>query len=156
MSDRSDEQSTTVDSAEQLNQISTGWNAAMGLHFVKATRDEVIATMEIGAHHKQPYGVVHGGVYAGVIEAVASTGAALDAMHRNQSPVGLENSTSFITATREGVLTAHGTPVTRGRRTQVWEVVIKNDEGRTAATGRVRLLSLDNQSPLAGEPVEVK
>lgn len=150
------ERSEVVDGAEMLNAMSSGWNDAMGISWVRATRDEVVATLEVGHQHRQPYGIVHGGVYCGFIEAVASTGAAMDTMQRGQSPVGLENHTSFISATRKGKLTATGKPITRGRRTQVWEVTVVNEEGRVAATGRVRLFCLDEQAPLAGEPIEVQ
>lgn len=141
-----------IDAAEQLNAIEDGWNDAMGVRFVKATRDEVIAEFTVDDRHRQPYGIVHGGVYAGVIESVASAGAALVAMPRGQSAVGLENHTSFIHAVREGVLRATGKPLTRGRRTQAWEVTIADETGRIAATGRVRLLCLEDESALAGQP----
>jgi len=107
----------------------------------------------IAAHHLQPYGIVHGGVHTGIIEAACSTGAAIVAIARGQSVVGLENATSFITAVRSGTLRVTATPVTRGRRTQVWQATVTNDEGRTCATGRVRLLCLDQGSELAGKNV---
>jgi 1,4-dihydroxy-2-naphthoyl-CoA hydrolase len=143
------------DLAEALNAASDGWNKAMGLHFVRATADEVIAEIVVGPVHKQPYGIVHGGVHAGVIEAVTSTGAALHALPSGKSVVGLENSTSFIRAVREGTLRIRATPITRGRRTQVWDATVTDAEGRTVATGRVRLLALDPESALAGEAVQV-
>jgi 1,4-dihydroxy-2-naphthoyl-CoA hydrolase len=96
---------------------------------------------------------VHGGVHTGIIEAACSTGAAIAAFARKQSVVGLENATSFITAVREGTLRVTATPITRGRRTQVWRAVVTNSDGRTCATGQVRLLCLDDGTPLAGEPV---
>ena len=68
--------------AAALNASREGWNAAMGIRFVHATADEVVAELEIGPHHHQPYGIVHGGVHAGLIETVASVGAALAAMPR--------------------------------------------------------------------------
>jgi 1,4-dihydroxy-2-naphthoyl-CoA hydrolase len=77
--------------APAINAGARGWNQAMGIHFIRATADEVIAEMEIAAHHRQPYGIVHGGVHSGLVEAVASVGAALAALPRNQSVVGLEN-----------------------------------------------------------------
>jgi uncharacterized protein (TIGR00369 family) len=128
-----------------------GWNTRMGLRFTKATGEECIAELTIGEQHQQPYGIVHGGVHTGIIEAACSTGAALAALPRGQSVVGLENSTSFITAVRAGTLRVTAKPVTRGRRTQVWEAVVTNDAGKTCATGRVRLLCLDAGSELAGE-----
>ena len=128
----------------------------MGIHFVRATGDEVVAEMEIGPQHHQPYGIVHGGVHAGLIEAVTSVGAALAALPRGQSVVGLENHTSFLNAVREGKLRATARPLMRGRRTQVWEGTITDADGRTIASGRVRFLALEAGASLAGETVEVK
>ena len=128
----------------------------MGIHFVVATGDEVVAEMEIAADHHQAYGIVHGGVHSGLIETVASVGAALAALPRGQSVVGLENHTSFLNAAREGKLRANARPLMRGRRTQVWEAIVTGAEGRTLASGRVRFLALDAGSSLAGETVTVK
>ncbi|MDP9003023.1 MAG: PaaI family thioesterase, partial [Myxococcota bacterium] len=98
--------SQPMDIASALNETREGWNAAMNLRFVRATADEVIAEIEIAPCHRQLYGIVHGGVHAGVIETVASVGAGINAAARGQSVVGLENHTSFIRATREGLLRA--------------------------------------------------
>jgi uncharacterized protein (TIGR00369 family) len=69
--------------------------------------------------------------------------------------VGLENNTSFIRAVRAGVkLRAISTPVTRGQRTQVWEAKVIDEDDRIVATGRVRLLCLENDQALAGEQVK--
>jgi 1,4-dihydroxy-2-naphthoyl-CoA hydrolase len=122
-----------------------GWSAAMGVHFLRATADEVQAELKIGPNHLQAYGIVHGGVHSGVIETIASVGAALVAMPRGQSVVGLENHTSFLHAVREGKLHATALPLMRGRRTQVWEAQVKDDAGRLVATGRVRLINLDGK-----------
>ena len=139
-----------------LNQHRGGWNEAMGLRFLRATADEVVAEVEVAGIHRQPYGIVHGGVHAGVIETLASAGAALSAGARGQSVVGLDNSTTFIRAVREGTLRATARPLTRGRRTQVWETTIIDSDGRLIATGRVRLLCLDPGAEIAGETAGVK
>jgi 1,4-dihydroxy-2-naphthoyl-CoA hydrolase len=144
------------DFAPALNSSQTGWNAAMGIHFIRATADEVVAEMEIAAHHHQPYGIVHGGVHSGLIEAVTSVGAALAALPRGQSVVGLENHTSFLNAVREGKLRATARPLMRGRRTQVWEATVTDAGGRSIASGRVRFLALEAGASLAGETVQVK
>ena len=126
----------------------------MGISITHATQDEVRAELTVGTQHLQPYGVVHGGVHCGLIETLASIGAALYAMPRGQSVVGLENSTSFVRAVRSGAkLHAVSTPITRGRRTQVWEARVLDDEERVVATGRVRLLCLEPDQALAGEQV---
>ena len=128
-----------------------GWVDGMGIRMVSATRDEVVCEIDVAPVHHQAYGVVHGGVYCGLIETVCSVGAAVDAAARGQGVVGLENNTSFVRATRSGRLRAVATPVTRGRRSQLWQARVEDEEGRTVALGRVRLLAIDPGSTLGGE-----
>jgi 1,4-dihydroxy-2-naphthoyl-CoA hydrolase len=145
-----------ADVASELNAVRDGWNLAMGVRFVRATADEVIVEWDVAPQHLQPYGIVHGGVHAGVIETIASIGAAIHARSRGQAVVGLENHTSFLRAVREGLLRATARPLTRGRTTQVWEGTVTDTSGRTVATGRVRLLCLEPEATLAGTKVERK
>ena len=133
-----------------------GFDGAMGFELHVATRDEVVVEYTIEDKHRQPYGIVHGGVHCAVFETVCSTGAAMDAMARGQSVVGLENHTTFVRAAREGRVRVVAKPITRGRRTQVWEATATDAAGRTLATGRVRLLCLDPDTELAGRTVETK
>ena len=144
----------TADFAESINAaMKDGWMAAMGIRLVRATRDEVVAELEVGPSHHQAYGIVHGGVHAGLIETIASVGAALDAMPHGRSVVGLENHTSFLRAVRGGKLRAVAKPLARGRRSQVWEGSVYDAEGRLAASGRVRLLVLEPDAEVAGSKV---
>jgi 1,4-dihydroxy-2-naphthoyl-CoA hydrolase len=112
--------------------------------------------VEVGARHRQAYGIVHGGVYAGLVETVSSVAAALWARRNNQSVVGVENHTSFLHAVREGKLSVTARPLMRGRRTQVWEATVTDGAGRTVAQGKVRLISLEAGAALAGEQVKIK
>jgi uncharacterized protein (TIGR00369 family) len=144
------------DYAPIFNSRLDGWNSAMGVRLVRATADEVTAELEIDRRHRQAYGIVHGGVYSGLIETVSSVAAALWARRHQQSVVGLDNHTSFLNAVREGKLTATARPLMRGRRTQVWEATVTDGSGRLVAQGKVRLISLEAGSTLAGEEVKVK
>jgi uncharacterized protein (TIGR00369 family) len=147
MSDETDSRTTAAtsphDVAEQLNAGDMGWSTAMGVKFVEATEDRVVAKWDVRPEHLQVHGIVHGGVHAGVIETVCSVGAWLAAQARRQTVVGLENHTTFIRAVKSGSLRATALPLTRGRRTQVWEARIEDDERRLVASGRVRLLCLE-------------
>ena len=138
--------------AAALNANRCGWSEAMGVKFVTASADEVVGEIEVAERHLQPYGIVHGGVYSGVIETLVSVGAALAAMARGQVVVGLENHTSFIRAARSGRVRFTATPITRGRTSQAWEGTARDDEDHVLATGRVRLICLAGGAELAGEP----
>ncbi len=145
------------DFAEMINAAAgEGWARAMGIRIVRATREEVAAEIPIQACHLQAYGIVHGGVYSGIIETLASIGAAIHAMPEGKTVVGLENHTSFLRAVREGTLHAVATPLSRGRRSPVWECAIRDDKQRLVAKGSVRLLALDPGAEVAGEKVAVR
>ncbi len=145
-----------MDFTELLNERSGGLNRLLGVTFEKVDLDEVIAVLQVGPQHHQPYGLVHGGLYSVLVETVCSAGAGVNAMQRGEIIVGLDNSTSFIRATREGTLRARGTPVHRGRRSQMWKVEITRDDGKLVATGRVRLLCLEAGAKAAGEVLGFK
>ncbi len=145
------ESDVVLDPANEINAMHTRTFAgALGLRVLKATRDEVLAELDIRPDHLQPHGIVHGGVHASIIETLASIGSAVDAYPSGRTVVGLENHTSFIHAVREGTLRASATPLTRGRRTQVWEATIRDAAQRIVATGRVRMLVLEPDAVVAG------
>ena len=125
-----------------------GWVKEMGIVMLTATPEEVSCEWEVSEKHHQGYGIVHGGVHCGVIETLASVGAATVAHPRGQRVVGLENNTSFIRAVRSGKLRGLAKPVTRGRSSQVWEVWIRDEKEQLVAQGRVRLLCVDENRAL--------
>jgi uncharacterized protein (TIGR00369 family) len=133
--------------------VSPGLDTTLGFHFVRATGDEVIVEYLVDEQHRQPYGIIHGGVHCAAVESACSTGAGIFALARGQRVVGVENHTSFIRAVRAGRIRVRATPITRGRRSQMWEATARDDQGQIVATGRVRLLCLDPGAELAGEKV---
>ena len=145
-----------ADTVEALNAVRGGFNTTMGLTFTRVEYDEVVATVAVGPHLTQPYGLVHGGVYCAMVETLASTGAAINARVDGRHTVGLENTTSFLKAVREGTLTGRATPLTRGRQSHVWTVEIRDDQDRLVAQGRVRLLCLAAGASVAGQQVAVQ
>jgi uncharacterized protein (TIGR00369 family) len=128
----------------------------MGFRLVQASGEELILEYIVDERHHQPYGIVHGGVHCAAIESACSLGAGIAAMERGQAVVGVENHTSFIRAIRSGRVRVTAKPLTRGRRSHMWEATARDEEGRVVSTGRVRLLCLELGSELAGEPVSTK
>jgi 1,4-dihydroxy-2-naphthoyl-CoA hydrolase len=144
-----------IDLVAAFNAKRGGFEKTMQLTFTKIASDEIRGEVPIGPHLTQPYGLVHGGVYASIVETLASVGAALIAIPRGQTTVGLENTTSFVRGVREGTLVGVAKPVHRGRTTQVWEVEV-SEGGKLCATGRVRMLCMEAGAKIAGETVAVK
>jgi uncharacterized protein (TIGR00369 family) len=134
----------------------SGLDAALGIRVVRSAPDEVVLEYDVDDRHRQPYGIVHGGMHCTVVETACSMGAAIAAAPRGQSVVGVENHTSFVHAVREGRVTVTARPLTRGRRSQLWQAEARTADGTLIASGRVRLLALDAGTALAGRPVGVQ
>ena len=113
----------------------------LGVEFVETTGDRVVATWTAAPKLHQPYGIVHGGAHCSVVETLASVGAGLWLGERGKV-VGVNNSTDFYRAVREGTLTSTATPVHRGRSQQVWLVETVDEDDRLVSRGQVRLQNL--------------
>lgn len=133
------------------------WDATAGLRIVSVSTEKVVAEYEVEEKHHQPYGIVHGGVHCSAVETVCSIGAGFTARERGdaEGAVGLENSTSFVRAVRSGKVTVTATPLTRGRRSQLWQAESHDEQGRLIAHGKVRALCLEAGASLAGETLSV-
>lgn len=137
--------------SEEGEQLRTHFDQAVGLEYAEVGQDRVTGTVEVGPHLHQPNGIVHGGVYASVVESLASVGAAVWAYQNlgGKIAVGLSNATDFLRAHREGRLLGEAEPVHRGRSQQIWQVTIRREsDGEPVARGQVRLqnVALDELS----------
>lgn len=112
-----------------------------GLEITETSSEHCVGRLKVNETHHQPYGLVHGGVYATIVETLASTGAAFWAVeHGYAGVVGVSNSTDFFRATKDGVLIGEATPIQRGRTYQLWQVdIVREEDGKLAARGQVRL-----------------
>jgi 1,4-dihydroxy-2-naphthoyl-CoA hydrolase len=126
-----------------LNEGKGGFNEVMGLVITSATLERVVGHLDLDAAvHLQPFGIVHGGVYCGIVESLASVGAAINVMPERTS-AGIENQTSFLRSISSGRVEGVATPIQRGRQMHLWQVEIRDDQQRLLAHGRVRLVIRD-------------
>ena len=125
-----------------------GWDSALGIHVEEMTPTRVVAYIDIDERHQQGYGIVHGGVWASVVESVGSHGAAMAAyeISGDMAVVGVANSTDFFRPHRTGRVKATGTPIQVGRTQQVWLVEIEREsDGKMVARGQLRVQNLAAQ-----------
>jgi 1,4-dihydroxy-2-naphthoyl-CoA hydrolase len=113
----------------------------LGLRITEVGGDKVVAEWTASSKHHQPYGIVHGGVHASVVETLGSLGSAAWFGERGKV-VGVSNSTDFYRAVSEGELTSTATPIHQGRSQQVWLVETHDAEGRLVARGQLRVQNL--------------
>lgn len=101
--------------------------------------ERVECHLDVRPEHRQPTGIVHGGVYCSLVEAAGSSAAMATVIGDGKVAFGVQNSTSFHRPTGDGRLRAVATPVHRGRTQHVWRVEITRDDGVLAAHGELRV-----------------
>ena len=122
-----------------------GWDSAVGLRIEELSATRVVGYVDIDERHHQGYGIVHGGVWASVVESVGSHGAAMAAREitGEMAVVGIANSTDFLRPHRNGRVRVTGTPIQAGRTQQIWLVEIEREEdGKMVARGQLRVQNL--------------
>jgi uncharacterized protein (TIGR00369 family) len=114
----------------------------LGIRFVEATKDRVLAELT----HRVPLTTVGGALHGGTLMAFADTvGAAATFLNLppGATTTTLESKTNFFAAGRGGTVRAEATPLHRGRRTMVWQTRVTDEAGR--------LLSLTTQTQMVLE-----
>jgi 1,4-dihydroxy-2-naphthoyl-CoA hydrolase len=116
---------------------SSGFDGLLGLEITELNDQLAVGSLAVRDELKQPFGLVHGGVYAGIAETLASLATGMAVARDGQSAMGLSNHTSFLRPITEG--TVHGRALRKhvGRTTWVWEVEISDDAGRLCALTRM-------------------
>jgi 1,4-dihydroxy-2-naphthoyl-CoA hydrolase len=100
-------------------------SALIDLHVDSATETEVRARVPVTDTLKQPLGVVHGGVYAVIADALTAGDGRV-----------ITNQTSFLRPALTGTLTAVARRRHGGRTTAVWETDVLDERGRLCAIVR--------------------
>ncbi len=118
----------------------------LGVEFVELRPERVVATMPVDGRHLQPFGYLHGGVSVVLAESVASIGAWLNCPP-GKGAFGSEINASHLRPKRAGgTLTAVGTPVHVGYKSQVWEVRIEDEDEKPVCAARCAVAIVDLQA----------
>jgi 1,4-dihydroxy-2-naphthoyl-CoA hydrolase len=113
------------------------FDALYGMRRLEMGEDTARGEVDVRREILQPWGLVHGGIYAAMAESLASWATALVVVPQGQMAMGLSNNTSFLRPISQGTIHGLATRRHRGRMTWVWDVDISDDDGRLCATSRV-------------------
>jgi len=92
----------------------------------------------------QPFGILHGGasvVLAETLGSVASTLCLKDIT--KQTAVGLEINANHLRSVRKGYVYGKVTPIRVGRSIHVWNIEIKDDNGKVSAISRLTTMIIE-------------
>ena len=105
----------------------------MGIRVTVAEPERVVCELTVREEMCTSGDIMHGGAIMAFADTVGALGTVVN-LREGQGTTTIESKTNFFAGTPVGArLTAEATPLHRGRRTQVWETRITNEQGRLVA-----------------------
>lgn len=106
----------------------------MGVAFVAAEKDRVVATMVVREDLCTLGHSIHGGAVMAFADSVGAAATAINLPPDAKGTTTIESKTNFTGAAKAGsTVRATATPIHIGRRTQVWQTRLETEEGRLVA-----------------------
>lgn len=128
-----------------LENNSDNMATAIGVHFLKITKTEMIAEMPVDHRTVQPFGILHGGASVALAETLCSIGAWANVAD-DKTAVGVEiNANHHRPVKNGGKVTATAIPIQIGRTIHVWETRIVDERGKLVCTSRCTLAIVDRK-----------
>ncbi|MFO0448518.1 MAG: hotdog fold thioesterase [Pseudomonadota bacterium] len=117
--------------------------AHLGIELTAVGDDWLEGTLPVDARTQQPYGILHGGASVVLAETLGGYAANLCVDPSRFRCVGQEISASHLRPVESGLVTGRATPVHLGRRSQVWQIAIRNAAGQPTCLSRLTMAVLE-------------
>ncbi len=117
----------------------------LGIEFTAIGEDYIEAKMPVDHRTYQPMGLLHGGASVALAETMGSDGAVCTLDYAKQYCVGLEINANHIKSTRSGFVFGTARPIHLGKKTQVWEIKITNEQQELVCISRITMAIIDKK-----------
>ena len=115
----------------------------LGIEITDFGPDYFCGKMPVDHRTVQPYGLLHGGASAVLAESLGSIAGGMQVNRDTQTVVGVEINCNHLRSARDGCVYGKATPVKIGRKIQVWNIEIKNEDDKLVAVSRLTLAVID-------------
>ena len=117
----------------------------LGIVFTETGDDFLSASMPIDSRTVQPMGILHGGASCALAETVGSAAANYCVDQKQHVCVGLDININHLRPVQKGKVTGTARPFHLGKKTQVWEIQICNEEGQLVSVARLTMAVLEKE-----------
>ena len=132
-----------MDKQDALKRINTFQNNTMteqiGIEITDFGDDFICGRMPVDHRTVQPFGLLHGGASATLAETLGSIAGGLKVDRELQTVVGVEINCNHLRSAKDGWVYGKATPFKIGRKIQVWNIEIKNDDEKLVCVSRLTL-----------------
>ena len=116
----------------------------LNIQINQTSPEQVELALVVRDIHKQPFGIMHGGMNGVLIETACSLGANQN-VKSNEYCVGVDLQVNHLRAVTSGELTIRAIPDKVGRTVQVWQATVYQKEQKIAV-GRCTLMTQKAQT----------
>lgn len=122
-----------MDALERIAAEPLPFAELLGIEFVSAAPERIIARMSVRRELCTRPAVLHGGAIMAFADTLGAAGTIVN-LPDGASTTTIESKTNFVTPAPVGTqITGEATPVHRGRRTMIWQTRVTDNEGRLVA-----------------------
>ena len=115
----------------------------LGIEIIDVGHNFISGKMPVDERTKQPFGLLHGGASVALAETLGSIGAGMQIDHSSQSVVGIEINANHLKSVKTGWVFGKATAIRVGRKIQVWEIDIRNEDGDFVCKSRLTLAVIE-------------
>lgn len=118
----------------------------LGIEYTEVGDNFLAAKMPVDQRTKQPSGIMHGGASCVLAESLGSLAGNLCINYDTHVCVGISINTNHLRMAKKGFVHGKATPVHLGKRNQVWDIKIHDDEGKLVSISTLTLAVIDRSS----------
>jgi len=119
--------------------IQNTMTSTIGIEITDIGDDFICGKMPVDERTTQPFGLLHGGASAALAETLGSIGGGIKVYSNNETVVGIEINANHLKSVRDGWVYGKATPIRIGKKIQVWNIEISNEDDDLICVSRLTL-----------------
>jgi len=119
---------------------------AIGIEITEIAPESLKGRMPVDHRTVQPMKILHGGASVALAETLGSVAAGLVIDTTKYICVGLDINANHLRPVSNGFVYGEAKPIHIGKKTHVWNIEIKNDEGKMVCISRLTMSVLEMNS----------
>ena len=119
--------------------IQNTMTSTIGIEITDIGDDFICGKMPVDERTTQPFGLLHGGASAALAETLGSIGGGIKVYSNNETVVGIEINANHLKSVRDGWVYGKAAPIRIGKKIQVWNIEITNEDDDLICVSRLTL-----------------
>jgi 1,4-dihydroxy-2-naphthoyl-CoA hydrolase len=132
-----------MEKQEKIKRINDGiqntMTSTIGIEITDIGDDFICGKMPVDERTTQPFGLLHGGASVALAETLGSIGGGIKVYNNNETVVGIEINANHLKSARDGWVYGKAIPIRIGKKIQVWNIEITNEDDDLICVSRLTL-----------------